>query len=233
MLLGLLACLSTAGAGVARAETTPTAESLQKTYAALCATCHGEKGDGKGPAAPGLMPRPTDFTNARFMARFTDAYLADVIRSGKLAVLRRGDSTGLSSNSMPAFEDVLSSNEITALADMVESLAERGGSGGEAVMLSSGAMPVYRRFCASCHGMLGGGDSPLASGLQPPPTDFNDRQDMSRFSRRYLIDMVTHGKTASIERLGYATMAPFGAQLDEAAVKGLIAFLRSFSKPGQ
>ena len=31
-------------------------------YEHKCLLCHGEKGDGKGPAAEHLLPRPRDFT---------------------------------------------------------------------------------------------------------------------------------------------------------------------------
>jgi mono/diheme cytochrome c family protein len=30
---------------------------------------------------------------------------------------------------------------------------------------------VYRRYCASCHGVEGRGDGPAAAALSPPPTD--------------------------------------------------------------
>jgi mono/diheme cytochrome c family protein len=30
---------------------------------------------------------------------------------------------------------------------------------------------LYRRYCASCHGVSGLGDGPLAASLAPPPTD--------------------------------------------------------------
>ena len=35
-------------------------------YLQYCRACHGEKGDGKGPAAPGLQPPPRDFTQGSF-----------------------------------------------------------------------------------------------------------------------------------------------------------------------
>jgi mono/diheme cytochrome c family protein len=34
-----------------------------------------------------------------------------------------------------------------------------------------GAEIVYRRYCASCHGVEGRGDGPAAGALTPPPTD--------------------------------------------------------------
>ena len=38
-----------------------------------CATCHGERGDGNGPAAA-LSPTPADMTGARMVAEMTDSY---------------------------------------------------------------------------------------------------------------------------------------------------------------
>ena len=40
-------------------------------YDKHCAQCHGEKGDGKGVAAPHLLPRPRDFTTGKFKIRTT------------------------------------------------------------------------------------------------------------------------------------------------------------------
>jgi mono/diheme cytochrome c family protein len=35
-------------------------------YLQYCRACHGDKGDGKGPASPGLRPPPRDFTQGSF-----------------------------------------------------------------------------------------------------------------------------------------------------------------------
>ncbi|MBQ62673.1 MAG: hypothetical protein CMQ19_11430 [Gammaproteobacteria bacterium] len=57
-----------------------------------CATCHGEKGDGNGPAAEGFILKPRDFALAAFKfdtdsdwVRGADADLANVIRNGTAA----------------------------------------------------------------------------------------------------------------------------------------------------
>jgi len=45
----------------------PTEASIQKgkeVFEQKCALCHGDKGDGKGPAAAGLDPKPTNFQNS-------------------------------------------------------------------------------------------------------------------------------------------------------------------------
>ena len=40
----------------------------QEIYAARCALCHGDKGDGKGPGAAGLLLKPADLTDAAMVA---------------------------------------------------------------------------------------------------------------------------------------------------------------------
>src|SRR2546426_2583322 len=38
----------------------------ERAYVLHCRACHGDKGDGKGPAAPGVRPPPRDFTLGSF-----------------------------------------------------------------------------------------------------------------------------------------------------------------------
>ena len=60
----------------------------EQLYATHCAGCHGEKGDGNGPAARFLNPKPRDFGEARFRLVSTtnmlpaDDDLKRVIRNG-------------------------------------------------------------------------------------------------------------------------------------------------------
>src|SRR4030042_7127417 len=45
----------------------PTKTSIEKgkeIYERMCVLCHGQKGDGNGPAAKGLNPKPTNFTES-------------------------------------------------------------------------------------------------------------------------------------------------------------------------
>jgi len=41
-------------------------EEGHERYMLYCYACHGEKGDGRGPAAPGMRPAPRDFTQGMF-----------------------------------------------------------------------------------------------------------------------------------------------------------------------
>jgi mono/diheme cytochrome c family protein len=59
---------------------TPAGEQLYRGY---CAVCHGEKGDGKGMAAPSFGGKIADFTNAEFWNKHDDKKIVDVILKGQ------------------------------------------------------------------------------------------------------------------------------------------------------
>ncbi|NNL07056.1 MAG: c-type cytochrome [Gammaproteobacteria bacterium] len=50
----------------------------------------------------------------------------------------------------------------------------------------AGVQALYESHCASCHGIMGYGDGPLAKGMEPPPGDFHD---MSRQYTRSIYDL--------------------------------------------
>ena len=55
-----------------------TPESIAKgkeIFAKACVVCHGEKGDGKGPAGAALNPPPANFTDKKLMDTMTDGEL--------------------------------------------------------------------------------------------------------------------------------------------------------------
>ncbi|GMU62564.1 MAG: cytochrome c [Myxococcales bacterium] len=58
----------------------------EATYKTMCVSCHGEKGDGNGPAGAALNPKPTNFTDAANAERLTDEYAYKIIKEGGAAV---------------------------------------------------------------------------------------------------------------------------------------------------
>lgn len=64
----------------------PDAAKGAEKFNTLCASCHGEKGDGNGPAAAALQPKPTNFTDPANAARLTDDYMFKVVKEGGPAV---------------------------------------------------------------------------------------------------------------------------------------------------
>src|SRR5205085_4975079 len=89
----------------------------ERVYGRRCAVCHGPDGRGNGPAAPSMIPRPRDFTLGLFKykstlrsERPTDADISAVI------------ANGLSASAMPAFKDLISSDDIAILTNEVKRL---------------------------------------------------------------------------------------------------------------
>ena len=58
----------------------PAGEKLYRNY---CAVCHGEKGDGKGIAAPSFGGKIADFTNPDYWKKTDDRKIVNVILKGQ------------------------------------------------------------------------------------------------------------------------------------------------------
>src|SRR5262249_45893352 len=67
-------------------------------YERKCLLCHGEKGDGKGPGAEHLLPKPRDFTRGLFKVRST------ANKTPTDQDLLRIVTDGMPGTSMPAWE---------------------------------------------------------------------------------------------------------------------------------
>jgi len=55
-------------------------------FQTVCATCHGPTGEGNGPGAAALNPKPADFADPAFWQGKTDAELLKAIREGGASV---------------------------------------------------------------------------------------------------------------------------------------------------
>ncbi len=161
-----------------RPETTPELLSEgQSVYFRRCSFCHGLLGDGEGPAAEYLDPRPRDFTLGTFKFRTT--------QSGELPTdedLFRTISRGLPGTGMQAFDAALIKNGLTeqerwAVIAYIKTFAQEFEDPdldpvktGKLVKLPDARAPfnadtvakgkeVFKKAkCWSCHGMLGRGD---------------------------------------------------------------------------
>lgn len=92
----------------------------QAVYMKRCVQCHGVSGDGMGPVADSLYPRPRDYTKGIF--KFTSTpYGMKPRRDDLIATLRRG----VTGTSMPAFP-LLPKEDIEDVVDYVILLAQRG-----------------------------------------------------------------------------------------------------------
>jgi len=152
-------------------------EAGREIYIRRCSFCHGLIGDGNGPAADYLDPRPRDFTLGTFKFRTTI--------SGELptdADLFRTVSRGLPGTAMQAFDDQLIKNGLSEtqrwqVIAYIQTFAPEFDDEeldpvktGKVVKLPANQAPynadtiakgkeVFERAkCWSCHGKLGRGD---------------------------------------------------------------------------
>ncbi len=87
-------------------------------FAFRCATCHGQTGEGNGPASSGLTPKPRNFHDKTWQASVTDQHIDKIIQYGGAAV-------GLSP-AMPPNPDLVGKPEVVAaLREHVRGLSEK------------------------------------------------------------------------------------------------------------
>jgi cytochrome c oxidase cbb3-type subunit I/II len=144
-------------------------------YDRRCIGCHGAKGDGNGPSAVWLDPRPRDFTRGIFKFRST---------TGKDSLPTDADlfltvTHGLWGTAMPSWQEI-SERERLAVIQYVKTFSDRWQKEeiGQSIAITS-EPPVTaasiengktsfhgKAICFMCHGAEGHGDGMLAAGLQ-------------------------------------------------------------------
>ncbi len=171
--------LSVLWGSVSRAET-PGAPPLQgdadagrQVYVDRCASCHGDEGDGAGPAAEFLDPKPRDFRRALYRIHTTP--------SGQLPTdqdMFQVIEVGMPGTSMPGWADVLTTEEIGNVVAYIKTFSRRFERGepepiqiGEPIPSSEESIQtgqeIYARVeCNKCHGEQGRGDGPSAPTLE-------------------------------------------------------------------
>jgi len=89
-------------------------------YIKQCAQCHGSSGDGAGPEAAFMYPRPRDYRKGIFKF-ITTGYGSKPVREDLVRTIKQG----VMGTSMPSFH-LLKDAEIQALVDYVLALTHRG-----------------------------------------------------------------------------------------------------------
>jgi mono/diheme cytochrome c family protein len=162
-------------ATAARAEPPEPAAAARgaKAYAKYCLSCHGTQGDGRGPSADWLDPRPRNFTSGSFKFRST--------ASGELptdADLLRTIEKGLNHTNMPHWR-ALTSMERRDLVQYIKTFSARFTTEPQGkpvvvppappttpALVEQGKAVWAKMQCASCHGDGGKGDGSSAPTLR-------------------------------------------------------------------
>ena len=206
-------------------------------YRRYCATCHGARGDGRGPTAALLAPRPRDFTTGAFKFRSTPSGALPTDRDILLVVTQ-----GLRGTSMTGWRDVLSYQRRRALVDVVKGFSPRFRSEpvppplvlpqptpNDAGTIARGR-EVYRRMkCAECHGRGARGDGPsvptlVDDGGQPiVPSDLTRRDLVRRRSTWQMMRVMYTG-------LNGTPMPSYADVIEPAESWDLVRFLVSLQR---
>ncbi|HUH05323.1 MAG TPA: c-type cytochrome [Kofleriaceae bacterium] len=153
-------------------------------YDRFCLACHGIAGDGRGPAAPWLWPRPRAFTTGELKWRSTasgkpatDDDIAAAIRFGVPGTSMHGFGPALDAAQVQALVEVVKGFAPGAYAAAAEPLAIAPGAPVTGGLLARGKEAFQQFGCVQCHGESLKGDGPSAAtlqdtrGLPSPPYD--------------------------------------------------------------
>jgi cytochrome c oxidase cbb3-type subunit 1 len=147
----------------------------KRVFERRCVGCHGVQGDGNGPSAIFLDPKPRDFTLGIFKFRST---------TGKDSLPTDADlfvtiTHGLWGTAMPGWHEI-SERERFAVIQYIKTFSERWQKERvpqpitvlpeppitEASVENGNALFHGKAICFTCHGPQGKGDGPLAAGLK-------------------------------------------------------------------
>lgn len=141
-------------------------------YERRCSGCHGIEGDGKGPAAIWLNPKPRDFKSGIYK-----------FRSGPIGTMPSDDdlmrvlSTGVAGTSMPAFHEI-PERERFGLVEYIKTFSQEWQDPAKRSSVVQGSpypvedfkdhklfmaraergRKIFAEACVLCHGLAGRGD---------------------------------------------------------------------------
>ncbi len=136
----------------------------KEIYAAKCAVCHGDTGDGKGPAGAALPLKPPDFRDKAGVAEMRDNYWFWRISEGGLVEPFKGKGSA-----MPPWKGELSARDRWAVMAYQHTFSGHQGphvpwEHRESVVVGR---DIFVMSCGQCHGAQGRGDGTVGATLAP------------------------------------------------------------------
>lgn len=220
------------------------------TYERYCAGCHGDRGDGQGPAAAMLITKPRDFSKGIFKFRST--------ANGSLptdADLMRTITNGVYRTSMPEWS-LLPERERVALVAYLKTFYPQWKERGPGTPIAMPPVPadlasaervkrgreLYEGLeCSTCHGMTGRGDGPSAAQL--PLDEWGNPQKPFDFSKGRLKSgaapedvyrtFMTGLNGTAMPSFGEVFADPDGENIKEGDGWSLVAYVLSLRTPAQ
>ncbi len=148
----------------------------EKAYKMACLTCHGVRGDGKGPRAHNLDPLPRDFTRGVYKCRSTVTGVLPLDSDLFMTI-----TIGIPGTSMKGYQDLLSPETRRDIVEYLKTFSPRfkeekiepedivkippePPSTPESIARGGGIYKAQK--CDDCHGERGRGDGPSAHTLR-------------------------------------------------------------------
>jgi DMSO reductase family type II enzyme heme b subunit len=232
-------------------DLTPAQQAGKRVYQEHCATCHGFRGEGNGPASVWLFPKPRNFAAGLYKIQSTPAGFLPTDDDMLQAITR-----GMPGSSMPSFTYLTEKNRrevvqyvkyLTAEEDTTgkrinkfDEAAKKGAVGKPVTVppepadtvesLAKGRELFTKLGCVACHGETGAGDGPSAPTLKDTfgnpsiPRDFNNESFRGGHTGPDLYLRIHNGMAGT-------PMPPFGADVMKADERwALVNFIQSLRR---
>ena len=175
----------------------------ERLYQQHCASCHGPRGRGDGPAGKGMVPPPPALGIAALMRTVPPALAYRVI------------SVGIAGTPMVAWSETLGADDRWSIVAWLNGL--RGPeAGGMAV-----GEGVWLQRCASCHGVGGASNGPMSASLSRLPRELSSFAWQAERSDAQIADAIRSGIAG--------TAMPASRELTPGELDGLVAWVRTLS----
>ncbi len=217
----------------------------KEIYTTTCAVCHGDTGDGRGPAGAALPLKPSDFRDKAGVAEMRDNYwFWRVSEGGQVEPFKSKGSA------MPPWKNALSVEDRWAVMAYQHTFSGHNGphvpwEHPESIAVGR---DIFTMACVACHGAKGKGDGSVGATLSPrrspQPRDLTTRDFKFRSTpsgqlptTADLFRTLTEGVRASggpltIGLRGYRIMPSF-RHMPEAQRLELIEYVKSLNKEFQ
>ena len=147
-------------------------------YQRSCASCHGERGLGDGPAGAGMRPAPAPIGTAAQMKGVSPA------------MMYRITSIGVAGTPMASFANTLTPEQRWNVVAYVNSLRTTRAQ----ELVGEG---LYTQRCVSCHGVTGAGDGAYARSLTKLPPEIGSVAWQVEHSDEEIASVVRDGMPGS------------------------------------
>lgn len=175
----------------------------ERLYAQHCASCHGPRGMGDGPAGKGIVPPPPALGSAAVMRDVPPALMYRII------------SVGIAGTQMVGWANQLSADERWSIVSWLNGL--RGPDAGG---MAAGE-GLWLQRCASCHGVAGGSNGPMSANLSRLPREVSSFAWQAERSDAQIAAAIRDGVAG--------TPMPAARDVTDTEIDGLAAFVRSLS----